>query len=80
MFYSVKYKSLKWLSSWKKFKRVKGDGLLENGLSRFFILEDETRIELPIHNYLFKFSKERFYSIKERLDNEAGQSIQIKKG
>ena len=80
MIYSVKYKSLKRLSSWKKLKRVKGDGLVESGLSRFFILEDETRIEIPIHHYEFKFSKERFYSIKERLDNEAGQSIQIKKG
>ncbi|KKK87037.1 hypothetical protein LCGC14_2757260 [marine sediment metagenome] len=79
MVYSVKYKRLKWLSSWKKLKRVKGDGLMENGLNRFFILEDETRIEIPIQHYVFQFSKERFYSVKERLDEEAGQPVQVKK-
>lgn len=59
---------------WKKIKKVKGDGIVENGQSRFFILEDETRIEIPCTN-IFKFSKERFYLIKERLDNEAGQDV-----
>ena len=78
MNYSIKYKSLKWLSIWRKFKRVKGDGLVENGSSRFFILEDETRIEIPV-NCIFKFSKERFYFIKECLDEEAGQIVQLKK-
>ena len=76
--YTVKYRRLGFLSRWRKLKSVKGDGLVENNLSRFFILENETRIELPV-SLIFKFSKGRFYTIKERLDQEAGQSVQLKK-
>lgn len=79
MNYEVKYKRLGMFSKWHKFKRVKGDGLVENNVSRYFILEDESRIEIPTH-CIFKFSKERFYMIKERMDQEAGQVIPIKKG
>jgi hypothetical protein len=64
---------------WHKIKKVKGDGLLENGQARFFILEDETRIEIPCQNTIFKFSKERFYGIKERLSQETGQDIKVNK-
>jgi len=79
MNYQVKYKTIKLFARWKKLKRVKGDGLLENGLARFFILEDETRVEIPIPNMMFRFSKERFYSVKERMEVEAKQSIPISK-
>ena len=72
--YIVKYKK-RFL--WHKIKGIKGDGLIENGLSRFFILEDETRIEIPCQNMIFKFSKERFYTIKERMEVEANQEIKI---
>ena len=64
---------------WRKLKNVKGDGVMpENNTSRFFILEDETRIEIPIY-YIFKFSKERFISIQQRMGDEVGQDIRIKK-
>jgi len=79
MNYQVKYKTIKLFARWKKFKRLKGDGLLENGLARFFILEDETRIEIPIGNIIFKFSKERFNFVKEKMETEAKQSIPISK-
>ncbi len=71
--YEVSYKKRFF---WKKIKKVKGDGLLENGASRFFILENETRIEVPCTN-IFKFSKERFYGIKERMSQEVGQGVKI---
>jgi hypothetical protein len=60
---------------WKKIKKVKGDGFVENGLSRFFITENEIRIEIPQNNIEFKFSKERYYSIKEAMAKESGQDI-----
>ena len=78
--YAVFYKRAALFSRWRKLKRVKGDGILENGMCRFFILEDETRIEIPIHGYLFKFSKERFISIQKRMSEEAQQEVQINKG
>lgn len=74
--YTVQYKKKIF---WKTIKTVKGDGILENGMSRFFILEDESRIEIPCQNFIFKFSKERFYMIKERMENEARQDIKINK-
>ena len=77
--YTVYYKRAGFFSRWKKIKKVKGDGILENGLSRFFVLEDETRIEMPMHGYLFKFSKERFLSIQKRMNEEARQEIQLNK-
>ncbi|KKK95286.1 hypothetical protein LCGC14_2674350 [marine sediment metagenome] len=77
--YTVKYKRLGLFSCWKKLKKVKGDGLVENNISRFFILEDETRIELPVV-LIFTFSKGRFYGIKERMEEEARQPISLKKG
>lgn len=63
---------------WSKLENVKGDGLVENQ-NRFFILEDETRYEIPYSNVEFKFSKERYLQIVERLSNEAGQNIKIDK-
>jgi hypothetical protein len=72
--YSVRFKNNFF---WHKIKKVKGDGFTENGTSRFIILEDETRIEIPCHNIIFKFSKERFYLIKERMSHEAGQDMNI---
>lgn len=75
--YTVYYKRADLFSRWRKLKRVKGDGILENGMCRFFILEDEIRIEIPLHGYLFKFSKERFISIQKRMSEEAKQEVQI---
>ena len=77
--YEVQYRYVGLFRKWQKINNVKGDGLVENGTSRFFILDDESRIEIPVQCHIFKFSKERFYCVKERLDEEAGQSIQLKK-
>ncbi len=63
---------------WSKLENVKGDGIIENQ-NRFFILEDETRYEIPCSNVEFKFSKERYLGIIERMNNEAGQNIKIDK-
>ena len=72
--YEVSYKKIGFFKRWRKLKKLKGDGLLENGLARFFILEDNMRIEIPISNIIFKFSKERFYFVKEKMEVEAMQS------
>jgi hypothetical protein len=77
--YTVYYKTTGLFSLWKKLKNVKGDGIVENGMCRFFILEDETRVEIPVHGMFFKFSKERFFSIQQRMSEEAGQDIKLKK-
>ena len=72
--YDVRYKKRLF---WHRIKKVKGDGLLENGQARFFIKENEERIEVPCQNTIFKFSKERFFAIKERMEVEANQEIKI---
>jgi hypothetical protein len=68
--YTVYYK--KWF--WRKLKDVEGDGILEHGKSRWFMLKDKTRVEIPI-NYEFKFSKERFYDIKDKMEKESGHKL-----
>jgi len=74
MLYTVKYKKPGWLF-WRKLKRVKGDGIvMETGNSRFFILDDETRIELPT-KFIFKFDRERFFVIKQDMEEEARQRV-----
>jgi hypothetical protein len=72
--YTVKYKKGLF---WKKIKKVKGDFIAkENNQIRIIILEDETMIQIPNY-WLIKFSKERFYATKERMNQEAGQDIKI---
>jgi hypothetical protein len=73
MFYQVKYR-LKGTLFFKKLLRVKADGLLENNQARFFILDDETRIEIPCTSE-FIFSKERFLAVKASMESSIGQSI-----
>lgn len=77
--YTVKYQKIGSLL-YHTLKKVKGDGLvLDNGgQSRWFILDDETRIEIPVANVIFTFSKERWMSIKERMDEEAGQDTKVR--
>jgi len=82
MFYSVKYKRVGGVF-WKTLKRVKGDGVVEarKGSAialRYFILEGETRIEIPTDSHIFKFDRGRFEAIKEKLESDAGQSIPVK--
>ena len=73
MTYTVKYKlPVQWF--WRTIKRVKGDGILENGAARFFQLDDETRIEIPVQAR-FIFGKDRFLAIKKNMEKDAGQAI-----
>ena len=78
--YSVKYRKVGSLFS-RKIKKVKGDFIANDveGKPRVLIIEDETRIELPTVDMIYEFSFERFLVIKQRMDEEAGQSVPIKK-
>ena len=77
--YEVSYKKIGFLKRWRKLEGVKGDGLLENGLARYFILDDETRVEVPVGNVMFKFSKERFYVVKKAMEAEEQPIHLVKK-
>jgi hypothetical protein len=79
MTYQVHYrKKDQWL--WRKISKVKGD-LVASDLGgipmRIFILEDESRIEIPIEGTEFKFCSKRFLSIKQQMEKESGQKISI---
>jgi hypothetical protein len=83
--YEVKYKPMNsWF--WRKLKRVKADGIFVDAAMnvksvlpyRWFILEDETRVEVPMDNTVFKFNTQRFLAIKQNMSAEAGQSIVTK--
>lgn len=69
--YTVKYKTA-WL--WHTIKNVHGDGIMPENGNRYFILADESRIEIPAAA-VFWFSKERFISIKKNMEKQAGQPI-----
>ncbi len=58
-------------------KNVKGDGIMfaESGQvvpSRYFILADESRVELPM-TMLFRFDPGRFQVIEKTLRRETGR-------
>ena len=75
MIYSVEYKlSGQWF--FRKLKNVKGDGILSEGHCRWFILMDETRIEIPC-TAIFKFCSKRFESIRAGMEKEAGLKLPI---
>jgi hypothetical protein len=80
MTYSVKYKTKnQWF--WRRIKKVKGD-LISPDLPdvRIFILEDESRLEVPLSGTEFKFCSKRFIAIKQKMEQEAGQPISLKSG
>jgi hypothetical protein len=79
--YAVKYKKVGGLFS-TTVKNVKGDFIANDvpGNPRILILDDESRIEVPTQNMVFEFSKDRFILIKQRMEDEAGQQLPIKKG
>ena len=79
MKYTVWYKKTS-AKSWQKLENVKGDGLIDGLPYRMFILEDETRVEVPMNDVVFKFSPERFVNIKMQMEQEAGQNIPTKDG
>lgn len=78
MIYSVKYRKVGSFF-WTKLKRVKGDStLVAEGLSvRVFMLDDETRLEIPALTNEFVFSKERHLTVLKNMEREAGQKLPI---
>jgi len=46
---------------------------------RFLILEDETRIEYPVTEFVATFSPERWSSVCERMAAEAKQDMPMEK-
>ena len=70
--YTVKFKRQ---GSWtfETLKDVKEDGINEGAQSRFFILQDDSRVELPVSCY-FVFSKERYELITQLRHKEASQA------
>ena len=78
MLYSVKYRKTDSFF-WRKIKNIKGDGFFENTKQRFFTLDDESMIEIPINDMIFKFDRNRFLDIKQNMENQAGQTLPLKK-
>jgi len=79
----IKYTVRYWqLGSRRKYNLVTviGDGIFADTESRFFIFEDNSRMEIPYKGTVFVFSKERWDLIKDRMDKEAGQDVKIEKG
>lgn len=76
MVYNVKYKHPSW-TFWRTLKRVKGDGFCftDRGdvvQSRYFILEDNSRIEIPV-TMLFVMEPNRFNMIREEINRKTGK-------
>lgn len=65
MEYTVKYKRFLF---WKKIERIVADGYVEDRNVRFFILKDNTRIEISADNTIFIFSPKREEVIKKGQD------------
>ena len=79
MTYTIKYRK-KGQFFYRTVDKVKGDFVATDvpGAPRVFVLEDETRVEVPSVDTEFVFSKERFIVIKQRMEEEAGQKIPLK--
>jgi hypothetical protein len=80
MTYTIYYKHKDQLF-WRKLKNIKGDGIMPDWPYpvRFFIADDEARYEIPIVDTIFKFSKERFIVVKQNMEKESGQKLNISK-
>lgn len=77
---------------WHRLRKVRGDSIIwlsardpakcqmpqREMAVRIIELEDRTRIEIPVEGIIVKYSKERFFVIKEKAEQEAGQKIPIK--
>jgi hypothetical protein len=74
MIYVAKYK-LKGQLFWRTVKNVIGDHTISELGLRCFVLNDETRVEIPYVGTSFKFSKERFMVIKKNMEKESGQVL-----
>jgi hypothetical protein len=60
--YNAKYKRGLF---WKTVKGIVADGYIEGTNVRFFILEDGTRIEIPMSKCIVIFDKKRSESVKQ---------------
>lgn len=79
MNYTVNFK-LKQSFFWKTYKNVKAD-LVSTDLGtpmRVLILDDESRVEIPLDGTQFKFCSKRFLAIKKQMEQEAGQTLPIR--
>jgi hypothetical protein len=76
MNYSVRYR-LRGQWFFRSIKGIKGDLVAQDipVATRVLIMDDESRIEIPIDGTVFRFAKERFLVIKKNMEREAGQSI-----
>lgn len=61
--YTVKYKFQGW-SSWKTISNVQEDGFSDYGVSRYFILANRQRLEIP-SSAIFQFDSRRQLRIEE---------------
>ena len=76
MSYSVKYKEHA-QAFWKSLNNVKGDGFVTidgQTISRWFITEDEERVEIPI-TFLFCFTKDRYITLLKNAEQQVAQKI-----
>ena len=80
MKYSVSYK-LAGISRTRTIKNVVCDGFVPESTypTRFFLLETNERIEVPAAGTVFTFSADRFNLIHQRMQEQAGQAIPIRK-
>jgi hypothetical protein len=75
MLYTCKYKTHnQWF--FRTIKNIKGD-LVPKDMPpcRVFILEDESRMEVPLIGTIFVFDKDRFLHIQQNMSKEAGQQV-----
>ncbi len=82
--YTVKYRKIGSFI-WRTIRNVKGDGYCERsadgvyfGPYRYFILADESTVDIPMNGLEFKMSKERHGLIKDQMSEEAGQNIRLR--
>ena len=73
--YTVKYRKSGTLF-WRTITRVKGDCFVPSTSIMQFIREDESLTEINLSDHEVAYSKERYLSIVDRMNREAGQPIQ----
>jgi len=62
--YTVWYKEVS-DKNWKKLDKVEADGLIPEVQTRFFMLQDNSRYEIPTAGMIFKFSPDRAEILKK---------------
>jgi hypothetical protein len=80
MKYTVKYRKIGCFF-WRTLKNVKADLTMSQEANmpvRVFVLEDETRVEIPALLHEFRFCPKRFSGILKQMEAQAGQKIAIK--